>query len=271
MEGPSLVGQDESRSSPLGQQAAALEEAVQAEDYAAAAMLRDSLRQMDPSAQAAAVIAGVKRQLRAAVAEEAYQASVAKSTSKSMVYSVLRDAAQLRDHLVDLLGEQLSVQEAQPHNEALVGLEMRGLPSAAEEVSHGVRVQVKSQYIKWQSRPRENQFVFGCTTRIVNEGPSTIQLRSSHWHVLDAELGHQDISGAGALGEQVVLRPGEAYEFQPSCLLPTPAGVVEGRFEVWTLCAGSAGLLAAGWGEPFEVAIPRVGLKFEVNEDGSVA
>ncbi len=78
-------------------------------------------------------------------------------------------------------------------------------------------------------------------------------------------------SGAGALGEQVVLLPGEAYEFQPSCLLPTPAGVVEGRFEVWTLCAGSAGLLAAGWGEPFEVAIPRVGLKFEVNEDGSVA
>ncbi len=62
-----------------------------------------------------------------------------------------------------------------------------------------------------------------------------------------------------------MLLPGDSYEYEPACLLRTAAGCVEGHFEMWTLCAGSAGL-GAGWGEPFQAAIARVGLRREPEE-----
>jgi uncharacterized protein affecting Mg2+/Co2+ transport len=75
--------------------------------------------------------------------------------------------------------------------------------------------------------------------------------------------------GPGALGDQPILLPGESYEYEPACLLRTAAGCIEGHYEMWTLCAGSAVLAEAGWGEPFRAVIGRVGLRCEPEDESA--
>ena len=48
--------------------------------------------------------------------------------------------------------------------------------------------------------------------RIENNGAQTVQLRTRHWHITDADGNVQEVRGAGVVGEQPVLRPGEAFE-----------------------------------------------------------
>lgn len=39
--------------------------------------------------------------------------------------------------------------------------------------------------------------------------------------------------GAGVVGEQPELAPGETFQYQSACPLPTPSGTMEGHYEVY--------------------------------------
>ena len=106
--------------------------------------------------------------------------------------------------------------------------------STSEAVTNNVRVEVESQYAPEQSQPFQNQWYFHYTVRITNEGDETVQLLSRHWIITDAAGQTEEVRGAGVVGEQPVLAPGESFQYTSGCPLKTSTGVMHGTYQMVT-------------------------------------
>ena len=121
--------------------------------------------------------------------------------------------------------------------------------SAYSATTRSIKVVVKPFYLEDQSSPPEDHYVWAYHVRIENHGPETVQLRRRHWRITDALGRQQEVKGAGVVGEQPVLKPGEAFEYTSGTPLPTPSGIMVGSYEMETKT-----------GESFAVAIPAFSL-----------
>jgi len=112
-----------------------------------------------------------------------------------------------------------------------------------------IKVTVKPVFLDDQSSPSENHYVWAYHVRIENHGRETVQLRRRHWRITDAFGRIQEVRGAGVVGEQPILKPGEAFEYTSGTPLPTPSGIMVGSYEMETKA-----------GESFNVAVPAFSL-----------
>jgi ApaG protein len=96
--------------------------------------------------------------------------------------------------------------------------------------TEGIRVTVSSMYLPQQSSPDQNRFVFAYTVVIVNEGGRTAQLLSRHWIITDARGRVEEVRGAGVVGEQPRLAPGQAFQYTSGCVLRTARGTMHGTY-----------------------------------------
>jgi len=117
------------------------------------------------------------------------------------------------------------------------------------ETTHSIRITVKPVYLEDQSSPGENHYVWAYHVRIENLGKDTVQLRNRYWKITDSFGRVQEVRGAGVVGEQPVLKPGEAFEYTSGTPLPTPSGIMVGTYQ-----------MVAENGEAFDVAIPAFSL-----------
>ncbi|MGD9409602.1 MAG: Co2+/Mg2+ efflux protein ApaG, partial [Thiohalocapsa sp.] len=76
-----------------------------------------------------------------------------------------------------------------------------------------IEVNAVSDYIAEQSDPQDNRFVFAYTITIRNTGSVPAKLLNRHWIVTDANGKVQEVRGAGVVGEQPHLNPGEAFRY----------------------------------------------------------
>jgi ApaG protein len=115
--------------------------------------------------------------------------------------------------------------------------------------TRSIKVTVKPFYLEDQSSPAENHYVWAYHVRIENRGGETVQLRRRHWRITDALGRMQEVKGAGVVGEQPILGPGEMFEYTSGTPLPTPSGIMVGSYEMETKA-----------GESFDVAVPAFSL-----------
>jgi ApaG protein len=97
-----------------------------------------------------------------------------------------------------------------------------------------ISVTVTPIYLEDQSEPAEDHYVWAYQVRIENDGVETVQLRSRHWRITDANGLVQEVRGAGVVGEQPVLEPGEAFEYTSGTPLNAPSGIMVGSYEMQT-------------------------------------
>ncbi|MCW3473389.1 Co2+/Mg2+ efflux protein ApaG [Limobrevibacterium gyesilva] len=116
--------------------------------------------------------------------------------------------------------------------------------------TRGIRISVRSFYLDDQSKPDEGRFVWAYRIRIENTGRETVQLLRRTWHITDARGRTQRVHGAGVIGQQPVLEPGESFEYTSGTPLETPSGFMSGQYH----------MVATASGEPFDVAIPAFSL-----------
>ncbi len=116
-------------------------------------------------------------------------------------------------------------------------------------VTDGVEVTVRPFFLPDRSSPSEGRYVFAYAVRIVNHGEKTIQLRNRNWRITDAQGRMQEVHGAGVVGQQPVMAPGEKFEYTSGTPLATPSGMMFGSYEMVTED-----------GEQFEVEIPAFSL-----------
>jgi len=101
-----------------------------------------------------------------------------------------------------------------------------------ERVTRGVKVIVRPQYLDGQSRPEEGHYVWAYTVTIENHGRDTVTLRTRYWKITDASGVVQEVRGAGVVGEQPTLKPGDSYSYTSGCPLKTSSGFMVGAYQM---------------------------------------
>ena len=116
-------------------------------------------------------------------------------------------------------------------------------------LTRSIQVTVQPSYLDDQSSPTDNHYVWAYHVRIENRGSETVQLRNRHWRITDSFGRVQEVRGPGVVGEQPVLKPGEAFEYTSGTPLSAPSGIMVGSYR-----------MESERGEHFDVAIPAFSL-----------
>ena len=91
-------------------------------------------------------------------------------------------------------------------------------------------VEVLPQFLPDQSAPDEDQYVFAYSITITNTGDTAAQLIARTWNVNDANGHTEKVKGLGVVGQQPLLKPGQAFEYTSGTRLRTPTGTMHGSF-----------------------------------------
>jgi len=97
---------------------------------------------------------------------------------------------------------------------------------------HDIQVAVTSYYIKEQSDPDNDHYVFAYTVNIHNAGSVAAKLISRHWIITDADGNEQEVKGEGVIGEQPYLSPGDSFEYSSGTQMDTPVGSMYGSYQM---------------------------------------
>ncbi|KAI3428176.1 hypothetical protein D9Q98_006556 [Chlorella vulgaris] len=208
-----------------------LEAAVKAEDYQTAAQIRDrinELEQADPLVLA-------ERELEQAISEERFE-----------------DAAAVRDRLKEL-------RPAPPPLPQPAAAFDSSATTASDLVTDGVRVTCRSFYVPGESVPARGAYFFGYEITITNESDDTVKLMERSWVITNGQGKTQQVRGAGVVGEQPELAPGQSFQYRSACPLPTPQGSMEGHYEFYARDKASG-----QWRRSFLVKIGQFALRSDL-------
>ena len=114
-----------------------------------------------------------------------------------------------------------------------------------EQKTHDVVVRVEPDYLDEQSSPADNRFIWAYTVEIENQTQIDLQVVERFWQIADGRGQVQEVRGAGVVGEQPVLKPGEVFRYTSGAPLSEPSGMMLGNYYMQTPD-----------GDRLEVAIP---------------
>ena len=115
--------------------------------------------------------------------------------------------------------------------------------------THDVRVTVRPEFSPERSEPGEDRYFWTYTIEITNLGAENVQLTHRHWRITDALGRLEEVHGAGVVGEQPHLKPGQSFRYTSGCPLTTPSGIMAGAYR-----------MTGPGGRVFEVEIPAFSL-----------
>jgi ApaG protein len=129
------------------------------------------------------------------------------------------------------------------------GLTMSAAKTAYRALTRQIEVTATPRFLPERSSPENGYFFWAYTITLTNRGGETVQLKTRHWRITDAQGRLQEVRGAGVVGEEPVLKPGENFEYTSGVPLPTPSGFMTGTY----------GMVTAA-GEEFDIDIPAFSL-----------
>lgn len=116
-------------------------------------------------------------------------------------------------------------------------------------VTQDIKVTVEPEFSEERSEPSENRYFWTYTIEIANVGARTLQLTHRHWRITDAQGRLEEVRGAGVIGEQPTLRPGQSFRYTSGCPLKTASGIMVGSYR-----------MVDPQGHAFDVEIPAFSL-----------
>jgi ApaG protein len=99
-------------------------------------------------------------------------------------------------------------------------------------ISNNFKIEVRTEFDFDQSNPLQFQYLFQYTIRITNLGETKSQLLSRKWNIKDAKGELRYVEGPGVVGATPHFSPGESFEYQSFCPLPTLEGEMWGHFNM---------------------------------------
>lgn len=112
-----------------------------------------------------------------------------------------------------------------------------------------IKITVLPHYLDQQSEPDDNRFIWAYTIQMENNGKETVKLLNRYWRITDSMGRIHEVRGSGVVGEQPVLKPGEAFRYTSGVPLKTPSGFMVGQYE-----------MVLENGEKIDVAVPAFSL-----------
>ncbi len=129
-----------------------------------------------------------------------------------------------------------------------------------EGESNGFSISVWPRYSKIHSDEKDSVYCFIYKIRVINRSENEATLLGRHWIINDGNRNTQEIEGDGVVGEFPTLKPGDSYEYDSYCPLPTPTGNMRGTFYLRNEKDSSI----------FEVKVPIFFLRTDLDELGAV-
>ena len=116
-------------------------------------------------------------------------------------------------------------------------------------ITRDIEVTVLPEFVPERSDADEGHYFWAYTVEIANQGSTSVQVTARHWKITDANGHLEEVKGAGVVGEQPVLKPGEIFRYTSGCPLSTSSGIMAGAYQVVDEA-----------GETFEVEVPTFSL-----------
>ena len=91
------------------------------------------------------------------------------------------------------------------------------------------------QYVVEQSDPLHQKFTWSYEISIQNNTDEIVQLLHRFWRITDLTGKVEEIHGAGVIGLQPLIKPGQSFGYRSFCQLATPQGTMEGHYEFQNL------------------------------------
>jgi ApaG protein len=116
-------------------------------------------------------------------------------------------------------------------------------------ITRGIAVSVEPTYLEANSSPGNSQYFWAYRVTIENQGLETVQLLNRHWMITNARGEFTEVKGAGVIGKQPFLKPGQSYTYTSGAPLDTPSGMMGGSYQ-----------MESDRGERFDIEIPTFSL-----------
>lgn len=120
-----------------------------------------------------------------------------------------------------------------------------------EQETSGVVVRADPRFLDEESEPDEGRFLWAYTIEIENRTEAPVQLLERFWRITDENGITQEVRGAGVVGLQPVIAPGQAFRYTSMAPLAAPSGVMHGAYT----------MAAEGEETTFEIAVPAFALE----------
>lgn len=95
-----------------------------------------------------------------------------------------------------------------------------------------IEVRVKTRHLPEHLPSDSSQFAFAYHISISNHGSDTVQLINRYWRITDANGKSSEVHGAGVVGKQPIIGPGETFEYTSGAVIDTPVGSMQGYYEM---------------------------------------
>lgn len=127
------------------------------------------------------------------------------------------------------------------------------------QTTRSITVTVTPTFLEDQSSPTDDHYVWAYQVQIENSGDEDVTLKNRYWCITDSLGRVQEVRGAGVVGEQPLLKPGESFEYTSGTPLSTPSGIMSGSYEMEGLNGESYEVLVPAFSldSPYEVARPN--------------
>ena len=99
-------------------------------------------------------------------------------------------------------------------------------------VTRQIEVTVEPNFLRERSSVDRGEYFWSYTIVITNTGEETVQLKTRHWIITDANGKVQEVVGEGVVGEQPHLMPGQGFRYSSGAIIETPVGAMQGKYRM---------------------------------------
>ncbi|MCO7514134.1 Co2+/Mg2+ efflux protein ApaG [Pseudomonas guariconensis] len=115
-----------------------------------------------------------------------------------------------------------------------------------------IDVSVVTRYLTEQSDPDNDRFAFAYTITVQNNGSVKARLMSRHWLITNGDGEVEEVRGAGVVGQQPLIEPGQSHTYSSGAVITTRVGTMQGSYQMLAEDGQHFDALIA----PFRLAVP---------------
>tara|TARA_B100000575_G_scaffold285663_1_gene281267 strand:+ start:632 stop:1012 length:381 start_codon:yes stop_codon:yes gene_type:complete len=102
------------------------------------------------------------------------------------------------------------------------------------DADHNIEIEVNSRYLQEHSDPKSGRYAFAYTIDITNRGEAKVILVNRHWRITDDNNQVEEVRGAGVVGQQPEIGPGQSFQYTSGAIISTQIGTMQGSYELIT-------------------------------------
>lgn len=125
----------------------------------------------------------------------------------------------------------------------------------SSKITEGIRVNVRTAYIRDESSPKNHYYVFAYQVEIVNESTYHVQLLEREWNIMNGYGEKRVVKGEGVIGKKPHIAPGSTYRYVSGSHFPSTVGKMYGKYYMKRLIDNSVFQVDI---PPFIMSVPYI-------------